>query len=758
MGRKIVFKRFSACILCLLFLFINLDGYCFDFSLFMKNENPIKVSNVPSLKMFAGTEMINPKINTRTLLCPKNQYLEMVKIYDNDESTIGGFVEPTWVTIDLASQKNIAGVRFLPAGNSNRCLGIKFYVSKDNGNFVHAATVEPTDGGDYQPEWKEIIFGGTDSYRYVKIEMPAGAYLAEAQWLTYPELKYSKRELTIGLCGFDATEDIEAKVLAVVYNKNGVIKKISEIEQRFPEKSYVNFKITVPDLRTEMGDSIRIIAVDKKGNLLLRQPLEFFHTEITQRFSMSNLFSDDMMFQAEEPLKIWGKGPNGAKIKVTLEGADGSIAESEAVSDRNFNWETELGIFPYGGKYVLTVRCGAEKKVYENIIFGDVWLCVGQSNMDYYMVGGDDTIEYLKSKEGKEEVNNPDIRFVNLWNMGIAGSGSEVENLPVDSWRNTWTDMNSDSANYFSAVAYFFSQGLNKSYDIPIGILSVAVGDTEINRWIPCGDRYGSFTSTDGGLFYNRVAPFSNLKIRGILMYQGEADQYRTNLSVAEYRDAMSGLVDKYRETFGAETPFYWAQLTRYKKDESAVREGQRLALEIIKNKSNSGIISLIDLYGEYESEAGNCREDIHPHQKKEVAERFLRYVKRDVYGEDNMVVSGPVFREIKIADNKVELYFDCTGELKILPVERYTDKKGRRFIEKNKLDTTIPQEFEIAGEDGIFVRAEAVLDGDRVILSSSQVEEPKYARYAWGAYPEMPNLTDDSGLPALSFSTQQVK
>ena len=757
MQKGIVFKRFFAWILCLIFLFTSVDSYCFDLQSVFDKQESVQKCSVPSLKMFAGTEKIESPINIRTLFCPKNQYLEMVKIYDNNESTIGGFVEPTWVTVDLSAQRNVAGVRFLPAGNANRCLGIKFYVSKDNRNFVPASAVEPTDGGEYTADWKEIIFGGTGQYRYVKIEMPAGAYLAEAQWLTYPGFAANRRELSIALCGFDATDDIEARIVAMVYNKNGIIKKIAETEQFFPEKTYVNFNITVSNIRTETGDSLRIIAVDKSGNLLLKQPLEFFHTGVTQRFSVSNLFSDNMMFQAEQPLTIWGKAPIGAKVNVTLEGADGTNAKSEAVADRNFNWEAELGSFTYGGEYVLTIRCGAEKRVYKNITFGDVWLCVGQSNMDYYMVGGDDTIAYLKSKQGKEEVNNSDIRLVNLWNMGIAGSGAEVENLPLDGWRDSWVRMDKDSANYCSAVAYFFAQDLNKSYDIPIGILSVAVGDTEINRWIPCGDRYGSFTSNDGGLFNNRVSPFSKLKIRGILMYQGEADQYRTNLTAMEYRDAMSGLVDRYREIFGADTPFYWAQLTRYKKDESAVREGQRLALDKIKNKNNAGLISLIDLYGEYESGAGNCREDIHPHQKKEVAERFLRYVKRDVYGED-LMATGPVLRESVIVGDKIELYFDCTGELNILPVQRYADKKGMKFIEKNKLDTTVLQEFEIAGEDRIFVRAEAVADGEKVVLSSGQVKEPKYARYAWGAYPEMPNLTDDSGLPALSFSTEPLE
>lgn len=213
-------------------------------------------------------------------------------------------------------------------------------------------------------------------------------------------------------------------------------------------------------------------------------------------------------------------------------------------------------------------------------MFGDVWLCVGQSNMDYYMLGGKDTEEYLDSEQGRREVNNPNIRLLNLWNKGVGGAGAAVNQLPLGSQETVWAPMDRDAANYCSAVGYYFAQGVQQEYNVPVGLLSVAVGDTEINRWIPWGDTYGSFTSTDGGLYFNRVAPFEKLQIRGILMYQGEADQYRTHLTAGEYRDAMAGLVDHYRDIWGAEIPFYWAQLTRYNRDESQVREGQRLALD----------------------------------------------------------------------------------------------------------------------------------------------------------------------------------
>ena len=163
----------------------------------------------------------------------------------------------------------------------------------------------------------------------------------------------------------------------------------------------------------------------------------------------------------------------------------------------------------------------------------------------------------------------------------------------------------------------------------------------------------------------------------------------------------------------------------------------------------------MLDLYGEYEVGTGNCREDIHPHQKKEVAQRFALYAKRDVYGKTDTIANGPVYKSMRILGNKIELTFDCTGSLKIMPKEQYADEQTDKLIKQKRLNAQKLQEFEIAGADGIFVRADAVANGNTVTVSSKDVSTPVAARYGWGAYPEMPNLTDDSGLPALTFTTE---
>ena len=724
-----------------------------------EKETPITVieESVPDLKLYTALEPVGGRLRGAAHPLAKN-------LYDGNEETVFTDTKEREIVLDLGKLHMLGGVRFLPAEGEketdiDRCIGTAFFVSRDNRTFQKAAVAEPLDHRSYTPEWKELMFGGAGEFRYVKIVIPAGASIKEVEWLAYPDWTYTGRvgnqQWNLRLCAYEAQRPLDARVIAAAYNPQGVMKAMTVLEQTFLPGEDCTLDLHLAIGERQIGDSYRVMAWEKSGKALLARELRFYDTQATPAFSMSNLFSDAMMFQAEKPLTVWGTAPAQSRVQVVLTNHQGERWREETVADTDGEWEAAMGSFPAGGSYTLTVDCGGESKVFEDITFGDIWLCMGQSNMDYHLLGGEDTIAYLKSRQGKKETNNPNIRLVNLWTKGTGGAGGAVRNLPIGYVHPAWSVMNHEAASYCSAIGYFFAQQIQKEYGIPVGILNVAVGDTEINRWLPYGEQFGSFSASDGGLYYNRILPLARLQIRGILMYQGEADEYRTHLSTEAYRDALSGLVDLYRSIWGEDLPFYWTQLTRYKSDESLIRQGQRLALSKISNPSNAGIVSLMDIYGEYESGAGNCREDIHPHQKQEVADRFLRYAKRDVYGEEDVLASGPTYQSMRRMENVLELTFACSGDLTVLPQERYADAKGRAWILENKMDAGKPQEFEIAGSDGVFYRAEAELQGNCVILKSEKVLHPVKVRYAWGAYPEMPNLTDGSGLPALSFCAE---
>ncbi len=723
-------------------------------------ESPVYLQKEkePQLMLATTYEAIPPRrMTSRT-------GADLTVLCDGDAAT-AVWLDRQWeITLDLGKVHMLGGVRFLPAGDTqtelDRCQGMLVSLSKDNYRFQKAAVAEPLDDVGYTKDWKELSFGGAGEFRYVRLTLPAGAKLAEVACLGYPDWSFQRgrragyTDCSLGLYAYDAKAPVSANILAGVFNENGVLKALTKTEEEVlpQEGKPVHLKVSVPS--HGIGDRYRVMAWSREGESLLNQDLNLCYTQGGMAFSMPNLFSNAMMLQAEKPMRVWGNAPMGSKVKLVLQNASGVVAEKETKADANSDWEADLGSFPYGGEYTLTVSCGEKTKTVSDLTFGDVWLLTGQSNMEYHMLGGADTAAYLQSAKGKQEANNPNIRLLSLWNKGPGGSGGSVSNFPVGYRNPAWSRMNADAAAYCSAIGYFFANQIQQAYGIPVGLISAAVGDTEINRWVPYGARYGSFSGTDGGLYYSRVMPASRLAVRGILMYQGESDEYRTHLSAEEYRDALCGLIDHYRSIWGEDVPFYWAQLTRYARDESQIREGQRLALSGVKNPRNIGMISLMDVYGEFRETTGNCREDIHPHQKQVAAQRFFRLASRDVYG-GTQPAEGPVYLSARQMGNKLELTFRTTGSLCVMDKSQYADAKGQKRIKENGMDETTVQELEVAGTDGVFYPAKAELQGATLLVWSEQVAHPVQARYGWGAYPEMPNLTDASMLPAPAFVTE---
>lgn len=715
--------------------------------------------NRPDMKMYMKYEKVEPSdgVTEKNISCTGVSVPEALKLFDGDTNTYPKSDAEMTVTLDMGCDIVFSQIRYytaaLNAQDGNNCLGMRFYASNDNKKFVELAVAEDSEPPENTK--KEIDFSGFGVYRYFRAVIPPKANVSEIEWLGTEGLNIKKRadglsDVNISLEAYDIRRNFEATILAVVYNKNNVMKKIAVYRRDFTKNSGEKLDIKIDGTAAEDGDSYRVIVMNNNsGGSAISAPLEYRINGAAAKFSVASVFGSNMIIQADKPIIIWGRAPKDREVKVQLTSKLGNVPERTAVADGNSNWEVNLGTLSEGGDYTLTVRCDGEVVKYKNITVGDVWICTGQSNMDYYMMNGDDTAEELKHPE---TVKNKDIRVMNLWNKGTRGAASPVDNPPVTGV--PWRECDADTIAYCSAVGYYFARDIQSTAKKPVGIINVAVGDTEINRWIAKGTKSGTFTSTDGDLYNNRIYPLSRLAIKGIILYQGEADQYRTHLTSDMYSDAMSGLINSYRNIWGADLPFYWAQLARYKVDESLIREGQRETLYKVSNKNNIGMISLLDIYGRYEGGTGSCREDIHPWDKKTVGERFARLAKRDCYGGEKYA-NGPMFKSATVSGGTIVATFECNGNLSVIDKNRYADKVTDEKIKSEKLDTTKLHEFEIAGADGVFKAADAKIDKNTVILSNPEIKAPMYVRYAWGAYPEMPNLTDESGLPAATFTTQ---
>ena len=180
--------------------------------------------------------------------------------------------------------------------------------------------------------------------------------------------------------------------------------------------------------------------------------------------------------------------------------------------------------------------------------------------------------------------------------------------------------------------------------------------------------------------------------------------------------------------------------------------------MDKVTNPNYVRMVSNLDEVGNFGSvgnTSGNARHDIHPYGKDEVARRFALLAKHDIYGYTDSSVTGPQYKSMETDGDKLILTFEADGDLDILDKDCYADYKTDELIESDKLDVTVLNGFEIAGEDGIYYSANAEIKGKTVILSCDEVKTPVKARYAFGAYPESPNLTDGSGLPSYTFATE---
>ncbi|MDO5396346.1 MAG: discoidin domain-containing protein [bacterium] len=488
------------------------------------------------------------------------------------------------------------------------------------------------------------------------------------------------------------------------------------------------YKINIPK---EAGAyTLKIFMWDKDQKPIARAYTKSYAVE--SPFSMTNVFGDNMVLQADQPIKLWGYGYPGDTVTASIE----SNSAAAAVNS-NGEWELTLAAMDAGTGHKLTVTNGSETLNYNNVALGDVFILAGQSNMEFWMSGFADSLADLEADKASGRVNNSNIRIVELLNLDRNYEATEPrENLPE---KAVWGEMNADRGWLASQIGYYLAQQLNEETGRPIGLISGAVGGSDVTRWQKNGDLYN-----------NRIYPCRKLNIAAILFYQGEAeDKIR---DAANYSDVLAELIDDYREVYDRpDLPFYYAQLPRLSTQHfEHIRSAQIWALNKVASKNNIGVISTLDEVGNLEGASGRARYDVHPYGKKEIASRFARYIKHDIYGDTSVTAHGPIYQSMEVKGNTIELTFDCTGALKVLPKDKYADPETPSTLDFNSL-----YEFEIAGADGVYKNAKAELSGNKVILSNPTISEPKNARYAYSAYPEAPNLTDESGLPSYTFCTE---
>lgn len=458
---------------------------------------------------------------------------------------------------------------------------------------------------------------------------------------------------------------------------------------------------------------------------------------------LPGIFSDNMVFQGNREIRIWGWAGPSERIKVSFNGQARKIKTT-----KSGEWMVVLEPEKYGGPYILRVEGKDQTIELNNILVGDLWFCSGQSNMVWSV---------SQSNHAEEEIasaNYPAIRSFNV--------GRQIAFEPAAEINGKWQVCSPETAGDFSAVAYFFARKLYQETNIPIGIINASWGGTEIEPWISEKSfealpnelkdhyHYTPENSPDSikiqlktgkaslgkiqpnpypSVLYNgMVNPMVKMPIKGVIWYQGENNAHAERSG--DYYSLFPCLIRDWREQWGYEFPFYWVQLANYKPESllpveshwAELRDAQHHTLSL----PNTGEAVTIDI-----GEAN----DIHPRNKQDIGLRLALAALSKTYGQA-IVYSGPVYKSMKSTGNKVTIDFDHTGS---------------GLMAKNKYGYL--QGFAIAGEDKHFMWAKAYINkNNQVVVYNDKVHHPAFVRYAWSDNPGDANLYNREGLPASPF------
>ena len=435
--------------------------------------------------------------------------------------------------------------------------------------------------------------------------------------------------------------------------------------------------------------------------------------------SLPAIFGDHMVLQQNAEVTIWGWAKPNEEVKVR---GSWDQQEVKTVANNLAQWQLKLKTPAAGGPYSITIQ-GYNTLVLEDVLMGEVWLCSGQSNMEWSAAAG---IE--NGEQAIREADHPEIRF-----FSVAHKTADAPQLDLE---GEWKVSTPESMANFSAVAYFFGKELQQNLNIPVGLINSSWGGTPAEVWTPAyaiaekkevAEAAAKLQEVQWGpiapgkAWNAMVAPLVPFKIAGALWYQGESNTPFPEV----YAELLPTMIESWRKEWQDDFPFYFVQIAPYRYGRPyegvLLREAQRKSLRV----AGTGMVVISDI--------GNI-EDIHPRNKIEVGKRLANLALNRTYGKEELPASGPLFREMKVEGRKVRLFFDF-AESGLL-------SKGKELTD-----------FEIAGEDQQFVPAKARIDGNTIVLQARSVKKPVAVRFAWSNTAE-PNLFNKEGLPASSFRT----
>lgn len=483
---------------------------------------------------------------------------------------------------------------------------------------------------------------------------------------------------------------------------------------------------------------------------------------VTQALKLPAVFGDNMVLQRGMKAPVWGWATPGDKVTVSIAGQ-----KKTTRVDEGGQWTLKLDALKAGGPLEMTITSASGTVTYKNVLVGEVWVCSGQSNMEWI----------LKNTQNAEQAiaaaGNPKIRLFTV--------KKAKADKPLTDVTGNWQECTPATAAEFSAVGYYFGRDVQMALDVPVGLIHTSWGGTPVEAWtsesvqkadpatavvfetyarqmkdyekamadykvkqaayaqekakaaaegkpVPQAPRAPWAPWQPASLYNAMVAPIVHYGIAGAIWYQGESNAG----AALRYGKQFPAMIQNWRDAWGqGDFPFLYVQLANYMARENQptdpdwawLRESQTKTLSV----RNTGMAVIIDI-----GEAN----DIHPRNKADVGKRLALAAQHVAYGK-KLVYSGPMYDSMKVEGNKIRLKFKHVGG---------------GLIAK---DGPVLKGFAIAGEDRKFTWANAKIEGDSVVVWSDTLSQPVAVRYAWANNPEC-NLYNKEGLPASPFRTDE--
>ena len=464
---------------------------------------------------------------------------------------------------------------------------------------------------------------------------------------------------------------------------------------------------------------------------------------------VSPLFSDHMVLPRGKDFLIRGTADAREAVKVTV---DGRV--HKAVADNRGRWSVLVPALPAKEGAELRIETASRSLVYADVAFGDIWLCSGQSNMEFEVRQSSDALPRadagLRLYDMKANWRTDDV----AWPASALDSVNHLQYFKP----TQWTPATASAVARFSAVGYAFGQMLRDSLQVPIGLICNAVGGSNAESWIDretLETQYPAFlrdwlhndlvmewargraeknisnrpASVEGyGIVPTRhpyepcynfeagILPLDHYPITGVIWYQGESNAERVEV----HEELFPLLVDSWRDYFGF-VPFYYVQLSSLNRPSWPIfRDSQR---RLMDRRPGLGMAVTSDLGDPV---------DVHYREKKPVGERLALQALAKHYGHP-VQADGPLPREAALVDGDV--------------VIDYYPQTALRSADGGPITG-----FEVQdAADGLFHPVEARIQSGLVRLDASALRRPLAVRYAWQPYTRA-NLVNATGLPASTF------